>query len=72
MGGVCLVGQLYDLRLLIENKIKSDGLDAMDVKGKIGLRSGRMLAFITADTADEPEAVNKLKKAIQDVLSVTA
>jgi hypothetical protein len=36
--------------MLIENKIKADGLDPMDVKGKIGLRSGRMLAFITPTT----------------------
>jgi hypothetical protein len=66
------VGQLYDLRMLIENKIKADGLDAMGVKGKIGLRSGRMLAFITPDTADEPEAVNKLRLAIKEVLNVNA
>ena len=66
------MGQLYDLRMLIEKKIKTDGLDAMDVKGKIGLRAGRMLAFITATTPDEPEAVDKLKKAIKEILSVTA
>ena len=66
------MGQLYDLRMLIENKIKSDGLDAMDVKGKIGLRSGRMLSFITATTPDDQAAADKLKKAIKEVLNVTA
>jgi hypothetical protein len=66
------VGQLYDLKVLIENKIKADGLDAMEVKGKIGLRSGRMLAFIKADTPDDPAAVAKLKQAVKDVLNISA
>lgn len=66
------MSQLYDLRMLIENKIKADGLDAMEVKGKIGLRSGRMLAFITPTTVDEPEAVAKLRQAVKDVLSINA
>ena len=66
------MSQLYDLKMLIENKIKADGLDPMDVKGKIGLRSGRMLAFITPTTADDPEAVAKLKQAVKDVLHVSA
>jgi hypothetical protein len=66
------VSQLYDLKVLIENKIKTDGLDAMDVKGKIGLRSGRMLAFITPGTPDDPEAVAKLRKAVKEVLNISA
>jgi len=66
------LSQLYDLKLLIENKIKSDGLDAMEVKGKIGLRSGRMLAFVTPTTPDDPEAVAKLRQAVKDVLHISA
>ncbi len=66
------MSQLYDLRMLIENKIKTDSLDAMEVKGKIGLRSGRMLAFITPTTPDDPEAVAKLKQAVKDVLNISA
>jgi hypothetical protein len=66
------VSQLYELRMLIENKIKADGLDPMDVKGKIGLRSGRMLAFITPTTEDDPAAVAKLKQAVKDVLNISA
>jgi hypothetical protein len=66
------VGQLYDLKVLIENKIKADGLDPMDVKGKIGLRSGRMLAFINPNTPDDPAAVAKLRQAVKDVLKINA
>lgn len=64
------MSELYDLRVLIENKIKSSGLDAMDVKGKISLRSGKLLAFITPSTADDPAAVAKLKLAAEEVLKI--
>jgi hypothetical protein len=61
------VSQLYDLKLLIENKIKADGLDAKEMKGKITLRSGRLLALISPSTPDDPEAVAKLRQAAKDV-----
>lgn len=66
------MSKLYDLKVLIENKIKADGLDAVAVKGKIGLRSGRMLAFISPDTPDEPAAVAKLRQAAKEVLNINA
>ncbi|MFZ3213188.1 MAG: hypothetical protein WA188_16925 [Terriglobales bacterium] len=66
------MSQLYDLRLLIENKIETDGLDAMEVKGKIGLRSGRLLALISPSTPDDPDAVAKLRQAAKEVLNINA
>jgi hypothetical protein len=66
------VSQLYDLRVLIENKIKADGLDAMKVKGQIGLRSGRILALISPSTPDDPAAVCKLRQAAKEVLNINA
>jgi hypothetical protein len=66
------VSQLYDLRLLIETKIKADGLDAMEVKGKIGLRSGRILALISPSTPDDPDAVARLRQAAKEVLNINA
>jgi hypothetical protein len=65
------VGQLYDLKVRIEEKIKADGLDASDMKGKIALKSGKLLAFISASTPDEPEAVAKLKLAAKEVLNLS-
>ena len=62
------MSQLYDLRMRIEDKIKSSGLDAMDVKGKIGLRSGKLLAFISPSTPDDPATVEKLKVAAREIL----
>jgi hypothetical protein len=65
------MGALYDMRLAIENKIKADGLDAMAIKGQIGLRSGRVLVLISASTPDDPVAVAKLKKAAKEVLNLS-
>ena len=64
------MSKLYDLKVLIENKIKADGLDAMSVKGKIGLRSGRTLALINPTTPDDPNAVAKLRQAAKEVLNI--
>ena len=66
------MSRLYELKMLIENKIKADGLDAMAVKGKIGLRSGRILALISPTTPDDPDAVAKLRQAAKDVLNIDA
>ena len=66
------MSKLYDLKVLIENKIKADGLDAMAIKGKIGLRSGRTLALISPATPDDPDAVAKLRQAAKEVLNLDA
>jgi len=64
------VSQLYEMKLRIEEKIKADKLDANEVKGKIGLRTGKLLAFITADTPDDPATVSKMRQAAKDVLNI--
>lgn len=64
------MSELYDLRLRIEEQVKAKGLDLMEVKGKIGLRSGKLLAFITPTTVDDPESIAKLKKAALEVLNL--
>jgi hypothetical protein len=65
-----LLGELYDLRLRIEEQVKAKGLDLMEVKGKIGLRSGKLFALITPTTVDDPESIAKLKKAALEVLNL--
>lgn len=64
------MSQLYDMRLQIEAKIKSSGLDPMDAKGKIGLRAGKLLGFILPSTPDDPTAIAKLKAAAKEVLNL--
>jgi hypothetical protein len=65
------MSQLYDMKLRIEQKIKSDGLDEKEIKGKIGLKSGTLLAFLKPDTPDNPAAVAKLKAAAAEVLKLS-
>ena len=66
------MSQLYDLRLRIEAKINADGLDAVDIKGQIGLKAGRLIALISPSTPDDPAAVAKLRQAMKDVLKISA
>jgi hypothetical protein len=65
------VSQIYEIKLRIEEKIKKDKLDENEVKGKIGLKAGKLLAFITAGTPDDPAAVAKLKAAAKEVLNLS-
>ncbi|HEY6338857.1 MAG TPA: hypothetical protein VIW68_10210, partial [Candidatus Sulfotelmatobacter sp.] len=62
--------RLNDLKVRIEEKIKADGLDAVAVKGKIGLRSGKLLGFVTPSTPDDPVAIAKLKQAAKEILNI--
>lgn len=64
------MSQINDLKIKIEEKIKADSLDAVAVKGRIGLRSGTLLAFINAKTADDPVVIQKLKEAAKEILNL--
>lgn len=64
------MSQLNDIKLQIELKIKTDQLDAAAIKGKIGLKSGKVLAFINAGTPDDPESLAKLKAAVKEILNL--
>jgi hypothetical protein len=65
------VSQIYEMKLRIEEKIKKDKLDESDIKGKIGLKAGKLLAFITPTTADDPAAVAKLRAAAKEILNLS-
>ncbi len=64
------MSQLYDLRLQIEEKIKTAGLDAMDIKGRLALRSGKLLSLISPTAPDDPVVLDKLKRAAKEVLNL--
>ena len=63
------VSQLNDLKIRIEQKIKADGLDEIATKGKIGLRAGKLLAFITPSTPDDATLIANLKLAAREILN---
>lgn len=68
---VCVVSQLYDLKLRIEEKIRADKLDETATKGKIGLKAGKLLAFITPTTPDNSAEIAKLKAAAREILNLS-
>jgi hypothetical protein len=64
------VSLLYEMKIRVEEKIRADGLDAMDVKGKLGLKSGMLIALISASTPDHPEKIAKFKSAAKEILNL--
>jgi hypothetical protein len=64
------VGVLYNLRVSIEEKIKADGLNLADVRGKIGLRTGRLMSLMSPTTPDDPVVIAKFRQAARDVLNI--
>jgi hypothetical protein len=65
------MGQLYDTKLKIEELIKKN-LDATKTLGAIGLKRGRVVAFISPNSPDDPQKTAKLKMAAREVLGVDA
>jgi hypothetical protein len=65
------VSVLYDLRMLIEKKIERDGLDETQVKGEIGLRTGRLVSLISTRTPDDPVAIAKMSQAAKEILGIS-
>jgi hypothetical protein len=57
--------------MAIEEKIKADGLDAADTKGKIGLRTGRIMSLISPSTPDDPTSIAKFRLAAKEVLNLS-
>lgn len=65
------MGQLHQMKLAIEEQIKARKLDASEVRGKLGLRSGILLALIKENSPDNPQSIHRLKLAAQEVLSLS-
>jgi hypothetical protein len=64
------VGKLYEAVQKIDAAITQKNLDRADMRGKIGLKAGVLLAVLKADTPDDPAKLDKLRRAAQDVLGI--
>ena len=64
------MGALFDARQKIESAIQQKGLDAAQIKGAIGLKTGVLLNLLSANTPDDPAKLAKLKQAAADVLGL--
>jgi hypothetical protein len=65
------VSALYSLKIAIEEKIKADGLDGVEIRGQIGLRTGRLLSLISANSPDDPVIIGKFRQAAKEVLNMS-
>lgn len=63
------MGQLLELSKKIDQVISEKGLERMPTRGKIGLKSGILMAF-NENTPDDIEKIIKIKQAAREVLGV--
>ena len=64
------MGQLFDARVKVEAHIRERNLDAVRVRGSIGLRSGVVLAIVGPGTPDDPVKLERLRAAVKQVLQI--
>jgi hypothetical protein len=63
------MGQLFELSKKIDDIISQKGMDKMITRGKIGLKSGVLMAF-NEKTPDDNEKIRKIKEAAKEILGV--
>jgi hypothetical protein len=64
------MGQLYDAKVKVEQVIEQKKLDAVQIKGKLSLKSGLLFAIIRPNTPDDPVKLEKLRAAVRELLGV--
>jgi hypothetical protein len=64
------MGQLFDLRQKIDEKIRAQGRNIFEVRGTIALKAGFVLASLREDSPDDSAKLEKLKQAAREVLGV--
>lgn len=64
------MGMLYDMKLRVEETIATKKLDAMDIKGRLGLKTGMLIALISPNTPDNPVSIAKFKTAAKEILNL--
>lgn len=64
------MSQTYEAKLKLERVIQERRLNEAEVKGKLSLRAGLLLAFVTPDSPDDPVKLEKLRTAARELLEV--
>jgi hypothetical protein len=64
------MSQTYQAKLKVEQVIQERRLNEAEVKGKLSLRSGMLLAFIKPDSPDDPVKLEKLRTAARELLKI--
>lgn len=64
------MGQTYEAKRKVEQVIAERRLNEAEVKGKLSLKSGMLLAFIKPDSPDDPVKLEKLRAAARELLQI--
>ena len=64
------MGKLFDAKQRINELIDQKGLDAVQVRGAIGLKAGMLLGLILSSTPDDDEKLKRLADAAKEILQV--
>lgn len=64
------MSQTYQAKLKVEKAIQERRLNEAEVKGKLSLRSGMLLAFVKPDSPDDPVKLEKLRAAARELLQI--
>jgi hypothetical protein len=65
------MGQLFDAKLKLEQIIREKNLNESEIKGRLSLKSGLILALVREETPDDPVKLEKLRAAAQALLKVS-
>ena len=65
------MSRLHDIVSRVNDEIKRRNLDFVKTRGVIALKAGFVLGFINTDTQDDPEKVERLRKAVKEVLGIS-
>ncbi len=63
------MGQLLEISKKIDEIISQKGMDKLSTRGKIGLKSGVLMAF-NENTPDDMAKIQKIKDAAREILGV--
>jgi hypothetical protein len=64
------MGQTYEAKRKLEQVIQERRLNETEVKGKLSLKSGMLLAFVKPETPDDPVKLEKLRAAARELLKI--
>ena len=65
------MGKLYDYCQQIQGYVERNNLDVFRTRGALAMQTGFIITLIGPDDPDDPEKIQSLKAAAQDVLGLT-
>lgn len=65
------MGKLYDYCQEIQTHIERNNLDVFKARGEIALRCGFLISLVRPTDADDPEKVEALRQAAQEVFGLS-